>query len=103
MTFVAHQLFDRGGDVGVFPFEQLFPALNDRDAAAEAAHRLGKFQADIAAANDDQMLRQSLQFERFDMRQRLGGGQSGHGGNHCPRAEAEETRDRRAIAASRRR
>ena len=57
--FIAQQLFDRRGNIGVFAVEQLLAALNDRDAAAEAAHGLRELQADVAAANDNQVLGQA--------------------------------------------
>ncbi len=77
-AFVFHQFQERLRHVWILFFEQLFPMLNDRDPAAEASHRLSKLQTDIATANNDEMFGQPFEIERFDMRQRRGGGKSGH-------------------------
>ncbi len=89
-TFVFHQFQKCLGHVQILAFEQLFPMLNDRDAAAEAPHRLGKLQTDIAAANNDEMFGQPFEIERFDMRHRRGGGKSGHVRYGGTRAHIEE-------------
>ena len=46
--------------------------------AAEAAISLRQFQARIAAADHDQMLRQIVELQRLDMRERLGRLQTGN-------------------------
>ena len=89
-AFVLHQFQERVGHVRVFPFEKLRAALNDRHAAAEAAHRLGELQADVAAAEDDEMIGQALEIQGFDMRHRPGGGEAGHVGNAGARADVQE-------------
>ena len=46
---------DRGRDVLVLARDQARRHLDDRDLAAEAAEHLREFEADVAAADDDQM------------------------------------------------
>jgi hypothetical protein len=55
--------------------------LDQGHAAAEAAVRLGEFEADIPAAEDDKVLGHPLQFEALDVRERPGLGQAGDGWN----------------------
>ena len=64
--------------------------LDDRDAAAEAPHRLGEFQADVAAAEDDEVLGQALQVQGFDVRHRPGVGKPGHVGDAGAGADVDE-------------
>ena len=45
------------GNIFVFTLNQARPHFDDRHRAAKAAVHLRKLQTDIAAANDDQMLR----------------------------------------------
>jgi hypothetical protein len=45
---LAEDLRDRGSDVHVLAREQLPAALDDGDTAAEAPHRLGELDADVA-------------------------------------------------------
>ena len=51
--------------------------LDDGHAAAEAAVRLGELEADIPAAEDDEVLGQPVEFEQLDVRQRPGIRQAG--------------------------
>ena len=46
---------NRIGDVVVFAIDQARPFLDDGDLAAEAAEHLAELEADVAAADDDQM------------------------------------------------
>ena len=77
MNLDAVFLQDRGdsfGDVLVFVAEKLRGALDDGDAAAEAAEELREFQANVAAAEDEEMRRN---FGEFHDR---GAGQEGNFG-----------------------
>ena len=58
-------------DVGILARHQLRPDFDDSHFGAEAAIGLRQFEAGIAAADHDQMLRQDVELERFDMRQRF--------------------------------
>src|SRR5262249_46551430 len=73
-----------------FVLEESRTVLDDRDAAAEAAHRLGEFQADVAAAKDDEVAGQPFQVQGFDVRHRPGSGQPVHVGNVGAGAEVDE-------------
>ena len=44
--------------------------LDDRHAAAEATVRLGQLEADVAAAEHDQMRRHIVEFQSLDIRER---------------------------------
>src|SRR6266545_3927439 len=62
----SHPVFaqDRGDrlcDVGVFTFKELAAALRDRHAAAQAPEQLAELQPDVAAADNEQMLRHRIQ------------------------------------------
>ena len=65
--FVGEELPDGVRDVGVLPAGQLRPVLDHRHAAAETAVSLGEFEADVAAAEHDQVRGQTVEFERFDV------------------------------------
>ena len=54
-------------DIRVFAFGQPRTMIDDGDATAEAPVRLGKFEADISAAKNDQMTRNPVEFERLDI------------------------------------
>ena len=83
-ALILHQLQKTGRHIGVFPFEEPRAALDDRDAAAEPPHGLGEFQADVAAAEDDEVLGQAFQVQGFDVRHRPGDGEPGHIGDAAP-------------------
>jgi hypothetical protein len=56
-SLVLQQLQDRLGDVGILAAEDPLIALADRDPAAERAHRLRQLECNVAASQDQQMLR----------------------------------------------
>src|SRR5207245_2228480 len=70
--FILPQLQERVRHVRVFPFEQARAALDDRDVAAEAPYRLREFEADVAAAEDDEVAGQTFQVQRLDVGHRPG-------------------------------
>src|SRR6266446_1713148 len=74
-TLVAEDSRDRVGDVGILATGQPRPLLDDRDAASEAPVRLRQLEADIAAAEHDQVGRHAVELERLDMREWRGGSQ----------------------------
>src|SRR5207244_10665133 len=59
-TFAFENCFDVFGNVFVFTFDQSRPSLHNVDLTAEAAIHLSKLQPHIAAADDDQVLRQKV-------------------------------------------
>ena len=60
------------GDIGILAAHELPARFDDRHATAEAAIGLRHFDADIAAAQHDQVRRQIVEFQRLDMGQRAG-------------------------------
>src|ERR1700733_3163489 len=70
--------------------EEPMVAFNNRDATAETAHGLGKLKTDIAASDHEQMFRDMVQLERFNMRERFCFRQSRHGVNRRARAGIDE-------------
>src|SRR5580698_7950924 len=62
-AFGFEDFLDGCGDVFIFVLDEARAFFNDGDLAAEAAEDLGEFQADIAAAYDDQVLRQLFEVE----------------------------------------
>ena len=76
--------------VGVLSAHQLSPGLNDGHLAAEATVGLRQFEAGISAADHDQMRRQDVEFERFDMGHRFGGLEAWNIRNSCVRSQVDE-------------
>src|SRR5262249_56313350 len=64
-------------DVPVLVAEELRPVLDNAHAAAEAAIRLGEFEAHVSATEDDEMRGQPVDFEQLDVRHGDGLGQTG--------------------------
>ena len=64
--------------------------LDDGHAAAEASVRLGEFEADVPAAEDDEVSGQSIEFEQLDVRERSGIRQAGDRWNRGAGAQIEE-------------
>src|SRR5262245_34971052 len=54
-------------DVGIFPAQKLRPILDDRHATAEATVCLGEFETDIASTEHEQVWRNVVDFQRFDV------------------------------------
>ena len=59
--------FDGCGDVFVFARDEAGGFFDDGDFASEAAEDLAEFEADVAAAYDDEMAGQSFEFEDADV------------------------------------
>ena len=69
-AFVAQHLENRGRNVGVFASGQLRSGFQDRHATAEAAIGLRQLQADIAAADHDQVAGQPIELQCLDIGER---------------------------------
>ena len=67
--------------VWVFPVCETLVSIKDGHPAAEATHGLREFQADETSAEDQETLREVIQFESFNMRQWLRFGKAGNGFN----------------------
>ena len=70
-AFAGQDLCEVGGNVDIFSGEKMRALLDDSDFAAEAAVRLGEFQSDKAAPENDEMPGDAVQFQGFDMRERI--------------------------------
>jgi hypothetical protein len=69
MPSAAKPVGDGRGDVGVLAGQQPPGALHDGDAGPEVAEHLGELTADIAAADDDQVVRKGAQVQQRARRQ----------------------------------
>ncbi len=81
---------DRLGDVRILAWRELRRLLDDGDAAAEAPEGLRHLEADIAAAEHDQMRGKPIELERLDMGQRRGAGHPRYIRDRRARAEIEK-------------
>src|ERR1700722_2751494 len=70
-AFIGEQGAKSVAYVGVFSGHQARVAIDDRDFAAEAAHRLSHFHSDVAAADNQQVFGNFIEFKSFDMGERL--------------------------------
>ena len=77
---------DGRGHVRILTAEKLRPELQNRDLTAEPAERLRELHPHISAAEHNQVRREPVELQRFDMRQRPSVG------------ETRDARDRRAGA-----
>ncbi len=67
---VTAEMLDRVGDVRVLAVDQCAVPFDDGHATAEASERLRQFEADVAAAEDDQVFRELVQLQGLDVGQR---------------------------------
>src|SRR3546814_15468578 len=63
--------------------------IDDGDPTAEAPVSLGEFEADIPAAQNDQMVGNPVKFERLDIGERSGRREAGNRGHVRMRAQVE--------------
>src|SRR5439155_9149273 len=70
--------------------EKVFSVVDDGHAASEAAVGLGEFEANVSAAEDDEMLGQPVELEQLDVRERSGIRQAGNRWNRGVRPHVEE-------------
>ncbi len=100
-AFVGENPPDFMRGVGILSGHHLGPGLDDRHFAAETTIGLRQFKAGIAAADHDQMRRQDVELERFDMGDRLGGLEARNVRNGRVRSHIQEDlrADKRACPA----
>src|SRR5215469_191351 len=67
-SFIDEQVLERCRDIGIFPVRQLRAVFDHSHIRAESTKRLRELQADIAAAQYNQVPRQAIEVERLDMR-----------------------------------
>ena len=89
-AFVGENPPDFMRDVGILPAPSAGPGLDDSHFGSEATIGLRQFKAGIAAADHDQMRRQDVELERFDMGERLGGFEARNVRNGRVRSHIEE-------------
>ena len=78
------------GDIGVLVGEDLLLALDDGHAAAEPAEHLSELHADVAAAEDEQVLRHLGQSHDAGVVQEVDAAQAFQGRNIRPRARVNK-------------
>jgi hypothetical protein len=89
-AFVAEDPLHFIRDVGILPAYQPGSGLDDRHAAAKAPVSLRQFETDKATSQHDQLRRQIVELESFDVRQRPGGIETGNGWYRRMRANIKE-------------
>ena len=62
-AFLDEEAVDLSGDVVVLPAGDVWPALENRDGAAETAEHLAELEGDIAATDDDEVFGKSVEME----------------------------------------
>src|SRR5262249_8610217 len=85
--FAAEDPLKLRRDVRILALDELLSVRDDGHAAPEAAVRLGELEADIAAAEDDEMLGQPIDLEQLDVRERSGIRQAGDRWNRGMRSQ----------------
>lgn len=65
-------------------------SIDECHTAAEPAHRLRQFQSDVASTQYQEMFRDGIQFQGFNMGERTGFGQSRDGRDGRPRPRAND-------------
>src|SRR5262249_45579067 len=88
--FGTEDAADFFGNVRVLAGEELWPVLDHGDAAAEAPVRLGEFEADVAAAEDDEVLGQPGELQQLDVRHGTGPRQAGNRWDRAMGPQVEE-------------
>src|SRR5262249_39891876 len=89
-AFIAEQTLHLLRDVDILPCHDLRTGLDDGHFAAKAAISLGQFQAGISPTDHDQMLRQIIELESVNMRERVGRLQVGNIWNGRVGSDIEE-------------
>src|ERR1700680_4761908 len=89
-SFVAEQVQQRGSYVAVLSTNELRISLDNRHTRTEASHGLRQFKADVTAAHNDEMFRQSVEIQSLDVIHRLGRCQFRDIRNSCMRSQIKE-------------
>src|SRR6266699_5186503 len=92
------KLNKRIGDILVLARKQLWSTLQNGDTASKTDECLREFQANIAAAENDQMAGKAIEFECLDVRERFRGAKAGDVGDSRVSAQIQE-HGRRAECA----
>ena len=89
-ALALEDLPDRGRDVFVLAADEPRTHLDDRDLGAEATEHLTEFEADVAAADDDEMLRQEIHRHHRAVGEERDLADAGHVGNERAAADVDE-------------
>ena len=89
-AFGLEDVFDGDGDVFVLAGDEARHLFDDGDFAAEAAVHLPELEADVAAADDDEMLRQEVDLEHGGVGEVLDLIDAGHVGDAGAAADVDE-------------
>src|SRR5580700_11208705 len=89
-SFVVKQIKESGTNVRIFPVGELRALLDHSHLRSEPPHRLREFKAYIAAANNYEMTRQTIEIEHLDMGHRIRRGEPGNVGHGRVRTQVEE-------------
>src|ERR1700719_5399555 len=89
-SLIEEQMLERGADVRILAAGELRTMFDHGHIRAEPTKRLREFQADVPAAEHDQMPGQAIELQRLDMRHRRSLGQAGHLRNCRARTEVEK-------------
>ena len=103
-AFVFKDGADRLRNIGIFPADDLRGLFDDRDLRAESPVDLRELEADVAAADDHQVLRQEVDLHDGGVREVVDAFQPGYRRHHRAAAHVDEDVSRfedRAVHADR--
>ena len=89
-SLVFENLLDRFGHVFVIALDQPRPHLDDGHLTAQAPIHLPELQADVASADDDQVLREEVHLHHGGIGQVGHALEAGHGRDECSRPHVDE-------------
>src|SRR5687767_5970930 len=89
-ALVLDDLADRGRNVFVLAADEPRPHFDNRHLGAETAKHLAEFEADVASADDDQVLRQEVDRHHRAVREEIDRADPGHVGNERAAADIDE-------------
>src|SRR5262245_36922628 len=88
--FISKQLKKCRAYIGIFLSSELRPRFQHRHLRAESPHGLRQFEANVAATQNDEMLRKAVKVESFDMCHRLSRRESGDVGHGRARTQSQK-------------
>src|SRR5688572_13004017 len=89
-AFGGEDVLNCGRDLRVLATDETSSHLDDRDLGPEPPEHLAELQSDVAAADDDEVLRQRVQRHHRAVRQELNAVEPRHRRHECPRADVQE-------------
>jgi hypothetical protein len=98
-AFLVEDVQERRGNILVLPRNQARALLHHRHLAAEAAHHLREFEADITAADDHEVAGQGVEGQQRTVGQRAHVLDAGHVGYESAASDIQENLRRRQDLA----